>query len=270
MDVSNQVTVLCRHRHTCELCKGRHPTCLHDENYKGHEEKDRPVSMERRKITANVNTASNCTNEIVTSSPLCVTKEGQSYSTSMIVPVWISSASQPMKEQLVYALLDTQSDSTFIEREVSDELQPNTFPVQLKLITMLGESMIMKSERVEGLRVRGYNSGIYIDLPPSYTKDCIPMNRDNIPTHQTAKRWPHLSCDVGLLIGYNCPRAIKPRQMIDGADNEPYAVLTDLGRSIVGCSTPGFNERQSSLCHRVTVKELADADGCDKSPGVRV
>lgn len=58
--------------------------------------------------------------------------------------------------------------------------------------------------------------------------------------------------------------------MIDGADNEPYAVLTDLGRSIVGCSTPGFNERQSSLCHRVTVKELADADGCDKSPGVRV
>lgn len=257
----------CRQRHTCELCKGRHPTCLHDENYKGHEEKDRPVSMERRKITANVNTASNCTNEIVTASPLCVTKEGQSYSTSMIVPVWISSASQPTKEQLVYALLDIQSDSTFIEREVSDELQPNTFPVQLKLTTMLGESMIMKSERVEGLRVRGYNSGIYIDLPPSYTKDCIPMNRDNIPTHQTAKQWPHLtaitdqippllSCDVGLLIGYNCPRAIKPRQMIDGADNEPYAVLTDLGWSIVGCSTPGFNERQSSLCHRVTVKEL--------------
>lgn len=24
----------CRHRHTCDLCKGRHPTCLHDENYR--------------------------------------------------------------------------------------------------------------------------------------------------------------------------------------------------------------------------------------------
>ncbi len=257
----------CRHRHTCELCKGRHPTCLHDENYKRHEEKDRPVVMDRKKSTDNVNAASYCANEIVTASPLCVTKEDQSCSTSMIVPVWVSSATQPSKEQLVYALLDTQSDSTFIEREVSDELQPNTFPVQLKLTTMLGESMIMKSKRVEGLRVRGYSSGVYIDLPPSYTKDCIPLNRNHIPSQQTAKQWPHLAaiadqmppllnCDVGLLIGYNCPRAIKPRQMTDGMDNEPYAVLTDLGWSIVGCSTPDLNESQSSLCHRVTLKEL--------------
>lgn len=93
------------------------------------------------------------------------------------------------------------------------------------------------------------------------------MNCDNTPTHQTAKQWPHLaaitdqippllSCDVGLLIGYNCSRAIKPRQMFDGADNEPYAVLTDLGWSIVGCSTPGLNGGQFSLCHRVMLKEL--------------
>lgn len=52
-------------------------------------------------------------------------------------------------------MLDTQSDSTFIEKEVSDELQPNTCPVQLKLTTMMGESMTMKSERADGLRVRG-------------------------------------------------------------------------------------------------------------------
>lgn len=55
----------CRHCHTCELCKGRHPTCPHDENYKRHEEKDRPVVMERKKSTTEVNAASNC-----------VTKEG--------------------------------------------------------------------------------------------------------------------------------------------------------------------------------------------------
>lgn len=125
----------------------------------------------------------------------------------------------------------------------------------------------MKSERVDGLRVRGYNSDVYIDLPPSYTKDCIPINRDHIPTSQTAKQWPHvtsiadqmstlLSCNVGLLIGYNCPKAIKPRQVIEGTDEEPYAVMTDLGWSIVGYSTPDLNEQQSSLCHRVTVKEL--------------
>ena len=245
----------CRHRHTCDICKGRHPTCLHDENYRGREG--------REGLVANVNTASNIVNETTAAMALNVTRGGQSCSTSMIVPVWVSSATNPSKEQLVYALLD----STFIDNGISNELQTDSHPVKLKLTTMLGESMIMKSQRVAGLRVRGYNSCFHIDLPPSYTKDCIPGNRDHIPTHETAKRWPHLtaitdkvppllSCDVGLLIGYNCPRALTPRQVLTGKDNEPYAILTDLGWSIVGCSTPCVDETDSSLCHRVTVKEL--------------
>ena len=65
---------------------------------------------------------------------LNVSKEGQSCSTSMIVPVWVSLATDPSKEHLVYALLDTQSDSTFIDNEISNELQANTQPVKLKLI----------------------------------------------------------------------------------------------------------------------------------------
>lgn len=249
----------CRHRHTCDECKGRHPTCLHDENYSRSGRRERPVSI--------ANAAPNTSNETTAATALNVTRAGQSSSTSMIVPVWVSSAKNPSKEQLVYALLDTQSDSTFIDKEISNELQIDTYPVKLKLTTMLGENMIMKSERVSGLRVRGYNSSVHIDLPPSYTKDCIPVNRDHIPTHETAKRWPHLTaitdemppllgCDVGLLIGYNCPRTLAPRQVLAGKDNEPYAILTDLGWSIVGCSTPCLHESESSLCHRVTVKEL--------------
>lgn len=34
----------CRHRHTCDLCKGRHPTCLHDENYKKDAPKERSAN----------------------------------------------------------------------------------------------------------------------------------------------------------------------------------------------------------------------------------
>ncbi|XP_032363653.1 uncharacterized protein LOC116677092 [Etheostoma spectabile] len=249
----------CRHRHTCDVCKGRHPTCLHDENYRTQVGRERPLSI--------VNTASNTADETTAAMALNVTREGQSCNTSMIVPVWVSSAANPSQEQLVYALLDTQSDSTFIENEVSKELQADAYPVKLKLTTMLGENMIMKSERVSGLRVRGYNSCFHIDLPPSYTKDCIPVNRDHIPTHETAKQWPHLTtisdkippllcCDIGLLIGYNCPRALTPRQVLAGKDNEPYAILTDLGWSIVGCSTPHLDETGSSLCHRVALKEL--------------
>ena len=130
---------------------------------------------------------------------------------------------------------------------------------------MLGENTIVKSQRVSGLRVRGYNSSFHVDLPPSYSKEHIPVNRNHIPTHETAKQWSHLEgivnkmpplldCDIGLLIGYNCPRTLAPREVLSGKDNKPYAILT--GWSIVGGSTPCMDETESSLCYRVNVKEL--------------
>lgn len=167
----------------------------------------------------------------------------------MIVPVWVSNEKDPSREKLVYARLDTQSDTTFIEQDVSNELQLTTYPVKLKLTTMMGENMVLKSEKASGLRVRGFNSTAHINLPPAYTKDCITVNREHIPMHETAKRWRHLhtiadqippllSCEVGLLISYNCPRMLVPRRVITGEDDEPFAILTDLGWTIVGCSAP--------------------------------
>ena len=249
----------CRHRHTCDSCKGRHPTCLHDDGYGKGENKE----WARRE-----NSAQRIETEPTPALSLNVNSQGQSENTSMIVPVWVSNESNPSREKLVYALLDTQSDTTFIEQDVSKELQLTTCPVKLKLTTMMGENMVFKSERTSGLRVRGFNSTVHIKLPPAYTKDCIPVNKQHIPTHETAKRWRHLtaiadqippllSCEVGLLIGYNCPRTLVPRRVITGKDDEPFAILTDLGWSIVGCSAPHSDSQLlNSHCHRVTVKEL--------------
>ncbi|KAL1250801.1 hypothetical protein QQF64_018597 [Cirrhinus molitorella] len=149
---------------------------------------------------------------------------GDGGSTSMIVPVWISSTSTPERETLVYALLDTQS-----------------------------------SKHLRGSR------GI---LPPAYTRDFIPLERSHIPTPETARRWSHLNeiaheipmllnCKVGLLIGYDCSRALAPRQVITGGEEEPYAVRTDLGWSIVGSSPRIAKSTEvTGLCHRVSVKEI--------------
>ncbi|XP_034537461.1 uncharacterized protein LOC117811344 [Notolabrus celidotus] len=186
----------------------------------------------------------------------------------MIVPVWVSSDNNPGMEKLVYALLDTQSDTIFIDKEVSCSLQTKAHPVRLKLTTMIGKDELLHSERVSGLRVRGYDSTVLIHLPPAYTKDCIPVNRTHIPTCETARQWSHLKtivdeippqleCEVGLLIGYNCSRAMAPRQVILGGDNEPYAVRTDLGWSIVGCLPPHLDTPSTTnMCHRVAVREL--------------
>lgn len=66
-----------------------------------------------------------------------------------------------------------------------------------------------------------------------------------------------MDCKVGLLIGYDCSRALAPRQVITGGDNEPYAIRTDLGWSIVGSSPQVVKSTEvTGLCHRVSVKEL--------------
>ncbi|CAL9702153.1 unnamed protein product [Knipowitschia caucasica] len=186
----------------------------------------------------------------------------------MIVPVWVSSEHHPGTEQLVYALLDTQSDTVFIDEDVSNSVKAKFTPIRLRLTTMLGKDTVMPSKRVTGLKIRGYNSAEFIELPPAYTKDCIPVNRSHIPTCDTARQWnhlvelvneipPQLDCEVGLLIGYSCSKALAPRQVILGGENEPYAVRTALGWSIVGPTvTHTDNVSSSTVCHRVSTKEL--------------
>lgn len=259
----------CRHRHSCNTCKGNHPTCLHDGNYVKRE-KHTPLRKAYQRNGEETEPAA------AAMSHSCATSgEGQCTNTSMIVPVWVSSRNNAGTEKLVYALLDTQSDTTFIDQEVSNTLQADACPVKLKLTTMIGRDTIIKSERVSGLRVRGYSSSIHIDLPPAYSKDCIPVNRTHIPTCETARKWNHLStvvdeipplkdCEVGLLIGYNCSRAMAPREVIPGGKDEPYAVRTDLGWSIVGCSPPCLDSPGVvSQCFRVAVKELPPVTPAD-------
>ncbi|KAL7842113.1 hypothetical protein SRHO_G00238020 [Serrasalmus rhombeus] len=245
----------CRHRHTCNTCKGRHPTCLHDNSYV------------KKEASAPSDTSINKASESTTSVSLSIAGES-SHHTSMIVPVWVSTKSNPCTERLVYALLDTQSDTTFVDQGVSDILQAEKYPVKLKLTTMSGKGAIFQSERVSGLCVRGYSSAIHIDLPSAYTKDCIPVNHMHIPTCESAKKWAHLSdigdeiqpykdCEIGLLMGYNCPRAMAPKQVILGGDDEPFAIRTDLGWSVVGRSSSAMDSPPlTSLCHRISVKEV--------------
>lgn len=193
----------------------------------------------------------------------------------MVIPMWVSSKNNPTTEKLVNALLDSQSDTTFIDQEVSDGLDADKLPVKLKLTTMSGKDTVITSESVSGLRVRGYSSAIQVNLPVTYTKDGIPINRSHIPTCETAKQWSHLAemvdeiqplrdCEVGLLIGYNCSRAMASKRVILGGDEEPYAIQMDLGWSIVGRSSPSHDSLSTShLCHRITVKELPPATPVD-------
>ncbi|XP_048041384.1 uncharacterized protein LOC125265300 [Megalobrama amblycephala] len=241
----------CRNRAVCAVCKKRHPTLLHEDR---QPEDQSPI---QRALQAEENTSISC----------CV-NGGEGGITSMIVPVWVSSSNSET-EFCVYALLDTQSSHTFVNQEVCESLQASMEPVKLKLSTMMGKDSIVESQRVSGLRVRGFSSDSPICLPPVYTRDFIPFERTHIPTCETAMKWKHLQvivdemparmdCGVGLLIGYDCSRALAPRQVITGRDEEPYAIKTDLGWSIIGGIPPSVSFKDvTGLCHRISVKELA-------------
>ena len=257
----------CEKRNTCEKCQRKHPTCLHDDNF-----------VVRKKTTPAKNDDNvqdkDKTDDKVEDKPTAavsnkVTQENPSTLTSSIIPVWVSSTSQPDKEVLVYALLDSQSDTSFILDEVAQDLDTVKSKASLQLSTMAAKSTVIPCEKLVNLQVRGYKNEKKITLPPVYTREFIPVNRSHIPTSETASQWPHLerladklppmlNCEVGLLIGYNCQQALLPREVLSGKGNQPYAQLTDLGWSIVGCSSQVTNHSDAiGTSHRIVVCEVS-------------
>lgn len=85
-------------------------------------------------------------------------------------------------------------------------------------------------------------------------------SRVQTPKPEVAMCWNHLKptasklrpyrsdLEVGLLIGINCLKAIKPRKIILDANTDPYGIRTDLGWVIVdrGSLSPSRFRSESS------------------------
>ena len=110
---------------------------------------------------------------------------------------------------------------------------------------MYAANKVVTSTKVRRLVVRGINDGPRIFLPNAFTRGIMPGNLNHIPTSDIARMWPHpeeianhiqhlLDCEIGLLIRYNCPRALAPREIVRSSKEGPYGLRTDLGWSIVG------------------------------------
>jgi hypothetical protein len=214
----------CRWRHTCGECKGTHPTSMHDV-----EAKTKPSP--KCETPGGEMALSRATRQ----------NSGPTSSTSMIVPVLLSSAGKPCEEIPAYALLDSQSDSTFILEELAEEWCLPRRPVHLQLGTMASQDFTsVQCNSVSNLMVRGINRSQKINIHQAYTRSFIPVDRNSIPTQFIAENWPHLkhlseemrvllNCQVGLLIGYDCPSALAPLDVVHGSLDEPFAVKICLG-----------------------------------------
>ncbi|XP_020556659.2 uncharacterized protein LOC110014220 [Oryzias latipes] len=261
----------CKSRMTCSFCSKRHPSCLHEERPKQEqqlpsEQAKETVEVKEKRSLFTVQPQETDVFKETTSNR--VVNEKSSTQTSTIVPVYVSTQSDPTKEVLTYALLDSQSDSSFILDEVVAGLDVNSERVKLKLSTMSSRATIVPCERIQGLQIRGLSCSKRITVPVVYTREFIPANHKHIPTPETAKAWPHLEhlaeyispqreCDIGLLIGYNCPQALLPREVVCGEESQPYAQKTDLGWSIVSYGDPSeIRSDAIGVSHRIVVKQV--------------
>jgi len=177
----------------------------------------------------------------------------------------------PLKTVKVYALLDDASDTTFVTTQMQHKLNIEGVETCLDLCTMLGRKRLAV-KRVDGLVVQRLNKCAQVELPKAYARESILSRRDQIPRPETANNWPHLmkikdkippyddKVEIGLLIGCNCPKAIKPTEVVKGKSEEPYAVCTLLGWSIVGpvtpTGTPVDDHAVDSTCHRTLAREI--------------
>ena len=240
----------CKERQTCKTCKRQHPISLHDYDW-------------AKKTSYNSSNKSGAEPRVSSNSTaVCnVTDTGDVPINTGILPVYLFHKSDPAKRIKVYALLDNASGGTFVSEKSMKALGIEGNDTDLILTTIHGTSSVT-TKAVEGLVIANIKKeDVTLYLPRTFTRHVIPADRNEIPRPDVVCKMSHLKkisaeiypyiadVEVGLLIGLNCPSALRPREIVYGEDSDPYAVRSLLGRYING---PLCNQQQSSriTCNR--------------------
>ena len=256
----------CRSNFTCDTCNRNHATILHgvnfgnrlnNQNSQSVRNQQQQIGLERSMLSLQAPSftpnapsgspvVSNAAQQSFTSGATCLSSYAGVRLSTMIVPVYVSHKDSSHDERLVYALLDSQSDTSFILDKTREALGIEGENTEMLLSTMIALDNKIQSQKVSGLQVRGFDSDVCISLPPVFSRDHMPADKSRIPTPEMTENWPYLQelnnklmpisdCEIGLLIGFNCSRALIPRQVIPPQNDGPFAQKTDLGWGIIGC-----------------------------------
>ena len=174
-----------------------------------------------------------------------------------VIPVWLYHRDNPNNKICVYALLDDVRGATFIREDSLRRLGVEGSETKLLLTTMHG-TQEGDTKAVDGLMACHFQENkAIVPLPITYVRQRIPADRDEIPLREELQGWSHLQMirkhvppymedvEIGLLIGLDCPSAERPRDIVCGNENEPYAV-----RSLLGWHVNGpVNQRSSKQVH---------------------
>lgn len=102
-----------------------------------------------------------------------------SATSALIVPVWLHHKDDPKREVQVYAIIDDQSNISFVADKVREKVGLNSPEVTLQLGTMHAVKNI-KTTRINDLIVSRHNKLVKEDLLKLYTRDQIPARKEQI------------------------------------------------------------------------------------------
>ena len=187
-----------------------------------------------------------------------------------VVPVWVGHRNS-RKMVKTYAMLDNCSQGSFIKDEIIEDLGIPGTKLKLSPKAVNGEKS-EDTEAVDGLIIPAVDckkarSMEWIELSKAYSRNCLPVERDEIATPGKIERWEYLkpiskvitqmdNIEVGMLIGAHCMKGLEPMEIIFSRNGGPFAYRTKLGWCIVGPITTSIND-SSVKCHRIAVKDVA-------------
>ena len=165
-------------------------------------------------------------------------------SCSKLVLVDVISKERPENICRVYAIIDDQSNTSLITSDLADELGASGPEERYHLTTCSGEKEAKYGRRVTGVVLKSLN-GTESELPTLIECNSIPRDKQEIPTPEMARRFPHLSdianqipkldknAEIHLLIGRDALELLKVRDFRNGPRGAPWAQKISLGWTII-------------------------------------
>jgi hypothetical protein len=211
----------CLRKSKCSKCQKGHPTVLHIVKYFGSSGGDSVGSTASHNSTVE--------------KPACHMGAGEGTCTMAIIPVQVRSKNG-MGMVSTYAFMDPGSNTSFCTEDIACRLGVSGKKMTVNLDTM-GMSHKLVTRRIDGLEIGNLNDGAFMELPPLYTKDKMPVSSQHIPRNEDIAHWKHLEgvvlpcidSDIGILIGNNVPGAWTPLELRTGPLSSPHAARSILG-----------------------------------------
>lgn len=248
----------CKKKLNCKRCKRNHPTAIHTE---------KPIIKAKTTPTTEPSDAATSKSLVTATNKLnqAITKLSD---VVRVVPVELFCKDKPSSSVVTYALLDEQSDTTFMLENLRQQLNIDKNEVKLKLSTMTSTNYVI-SNKLSNLCVRSIQTKKTVDLRRCYTRDKIPGHHSQILTKELAKTHKCLKeiideipdylpdTKIGLLIGTDCVNAFVPHDFLYDPERKCYGIKTDLGWGIIGLKE-NSNYSNNSMCNKSVTMETED------------